>query len=138
MTFRKLAIALAVCALPSMVFAASPVKPGKWQTTMQTEISGMPMKMPPVTVSQCISKEDAENPDKFVPQQRKNSDCKFSDVKMDGNTVSWKMTCEKSKMTGEGSMTYSGESMDGAMHMNMAQGEVNVKYSGKYLGACDK
>ena len=138
MTFRKIAIALALCALPTAVFAASPVKPGKWEAKMQTEMTGMPIKIPPVTVTHCITKEDAENPEKLVPQQRKNNDCKFSDMKIDGNTVSWKMTCEKQQMTGEGHMTYNGDSYDGAMHMNMAQGEMNVKYSGKYLGACDK
>jgi hypothetical protein len=137
MTFRRLAIVAALCALPAVTFAASPAKVGKWQITTQMEMTGMPMKMPPVTFTHCVTKEDAEKAESYVPQQRKNSDCKYSDMKIEGNTVSWKMTCEKQKMTGEGKITYTEDSLDGAMHMTMEQGEMNVKYSGKFLGACD-
>ena len=140
MTFRKLAIALALCVLPTLAFAASPAKPGKWEMTMQMEMTGMPMKMPAHTVTYCLTKEEAENPEKLAPEGRKNSDCKRTDLKIDGNTVSWKVECEKSKMTGEGKVTYSGDGFDGGMHMTMASGgEMNAKYSGKYLGpTCDK
>jgi hypothetical protein len=140
MTFRKLAIALALCALPTLAFAASPAKPGKWEMTMQMEMTGMPMKMPAQTISYCLTKEEAENPEKLAPESRKNSDCKRTDLKIDGNTVSWKVACEKSKMTGEGKVTYSGDAFDGGMHMTMPNGgEMNAKYSGKYLGpTCDK
>jgi len=135
---RKLVFVAVACALPVVAFAASPVKPGKWTTTMQMEMPNMPMKMPPVTVTHCVTKEDAENPEKYVPQQRsKNNDCKVSDFKIDGNTVTWKMACEKQKMTGEGKITYSSDSYDGTMHMNMPNGEMTAKYTGKYLGACD-
>ena len=140
MNFRKLAIAAALCVVPALAFAASPAKPGKWEMTMQSEITGMPMKMPPFTFSYCLTKEEAENPEKMVPQeQRKNSDCKRTDLNVAGNTVTWKVTCEKSKMSGDGKITYSGDSFVGGMHMTMPNGgEMNAKYSGKFLGACDK
>ncbi len=139
MTFRKVMIALVLCALPAVAFAAGPVKAGKWQMTMQTEMTGMPMKMPPMTFSYCVTKEDAENPEKALPEERKNSDCKRSDVKIDGNVVTWKVTCAKSQMSGDGKITYSEDTFDGGMHMTMPNGgEMNVKYSGKYLGECDK
>ena len=140
MTIKKIAVVLAVCLLPTVAFAVSPAKPGKWQMTVQTEMSGMPMKMPAHTVEYCLTKEDVENAEKLAPEpQRKNSDCKRTDLKIDGNTVSWKISCEKSGMKGEGQMTYSGDSYTGGMHMTMPNGgEVNAKYSGKYLGACDK
>ena len=140
MKIDKLVFALIVCSLPTLAFAASPAKPGKWEMTMQMEMTGMPMKMPAHTVTYCLTKEEAENPEKLAPeQQRKNSDCKRTDMKIDGNTVSWKISCEKSKMTGDGKVTYSGDSVDGSMHMSLSNGgEMNAKYTGKYLGACDK
>ena len=138
MKIYKLVFALIVCSLSTLAFAASPAKPGKWEMTMQMEMTGMPMKMPANTVTYCLTKEEAENPEKLAPESRKNSDCKRTDLTINGNTVSWKVTCEKSKATGEGKITYSGDTFDGTMHMTMQQGEVNVKYSGKYLGACDK
>ena len=138
MTIKRFAVLLAVCLLATAVFAASPAKPGKWEMTMQTEMTGMPMKMPAHTVTYCLTKEEAENPEKLAPEQRKNADCKRTEMKIDGNTVSWKVTCEKSQTTGEGKITYSGDSYNGSMHMTMPNGEMNAKYSGKYLGACDK
>jgi hypothetical protein len=135
----KLVFALIVCSLSTLAFAASPARPGKWEMTMQVEMTGMPTKMPAHTVSYCLTKEEAENPEKLAPEARKNSDCKRTDLKIDGNTVSWKVTCEKSKMTGEGKVTYSGDGFDGGVHMSMPNGgEMNAKYTGKYLGACDK
>jgi hypothetical protein len=139
MTIKKFAVLLAVCLVATAVFAASPVKPGKWEMTMQTEITGMPMKMPAHTFTYCLTKEEAENPEKMAPEsQRKNSDCKRTDFKVDGNVVTWKVKCEKSATEGEGKITYSSDSYVGTMHMTMPNGEMNAKYSGKYLGACDK
>lgn len=140
MTKKRFALALAVCLLPSALFAASPAKPGKWEMTMRTEMSGMPMKMPAHTFTYCLTKEDVEHAEKLAPeQQQKNNDCKRTDLKVDGKTVSWKITCEKSGMKGDGHVTYSGDTYTGSMHMTMPSGnEVNSKYSGKYLGACDK
>lgn len=139
MTFRKLAIAAALCVAPALAFAASPIKPGKWEMTMQSEITGMPMKMPPFTTTYCLSKEDAENPEKMAPeQQRKNSDCKRTDFKVDGNVLTWKVECAKSGVHGDGKITYSSDSYQGAMHLTMPNGEMHSKYSGKFLGACDK
>jgi len=137
---KKLTFALAVCLVSGMAYAASPVRPGKWEMTMHMEMSGMPMKMPPTTHTYCVTKEQAENPEWAAPQDsRKNADCKRTDFKIDGNVVTWKVTCEKSKMTGEGKVTYTNDSFDGTMHMTMPNGgEMNGKYSGKYLGACDK
>lgn len=136
---KKLILFLVVCSLPALAFAASPVKPGKWQTTVQSEMTGMPMKMPPMTFSYCVTKEQAENPEGALPQERKNNDCKRTDVVVEGNTATWKVTCEKSKMTGEGKVTYTNDTYEGTMHMTMPNGgEMNAKYSGKYLGECDK
>jgi hypothetical protein len=140
MTIRKFAIAAALCALPLSAFAAGGPKPGKWQTTVETEIAGMPQKMPAHTSTHCITPEDAAHPDKLVPQMQQNahnSGCSITDVKQDGSTVSWKMTCEKAQMTGEGHMTYATDSFTGAFHMKTPQYDVSTKYSGKYLGACD-
>jgi len=128
--------AAAMLALP-LTATAAPMKAGKWSTTMQMDMPGMPMKMPPITVSRCVTKEEAENPQPPKDQQ-KNSDCKISDYKRDGNTISWTMSCEKQGVTGKGQITYSAESYDGSMQMKMGEREMSTKYSGKYLGECDE
>jgi len=138
MKLRNLALFVVIGLLALPVFAGNLAKPGRWQTTVETEISGMPMKMPVRTINTCLTKEQADNAQNLVPKSGDNrGGCTMTDVKVDGNTITWKMTCEKSGMTGSGKITYSGDSYDGAMHMTMQDKDVSVKYTGKYMGDCD-
>ncbi len=139
MKLRNLALFALVCALVVPAYAAPIGKAGKWQMTMEMDMPGMPVKMPPVTFTHCVTKEQAENPEAAIPKNNRDSDCKYTDVKVDGGTVSWKVECAKSKMTGTGQVTYNGDSYTGKADMKMAgDREVHAKYAGKYLGACDE
>lgn len=138
MKFRALAVSvlvLAIAAPAALAADPNPVKPGKWQWTMQMEIPGMPFKMPPVKFTHCVTEEDAKS---AIPQDQKNKDCKLIDHKIDGNTITWTVECPKQKMKGEGEITYDGDSMTGVMKMDADGQEMTTKYTGKYLGACDK
>lgn len=138
MKLRNLALTVVVCTLAFPAFAGGLAKAGRWQSTIETEMAGMPMKVPPRTIFTCVTKEQAENADKLIPKSGDNrGGCTYSDVKVDGSTISWKITCEKSGMTGSGKMTYTGDSYDGAMHMTMQDKDISVKYTGKYMGDCD-
>src|SRR5436309_9771900 len=106
MKVRSLVLSALVCALVVPAYAAGPAKAGKWQTTMEMEMEGMPMKMPPVTSTHCITKEQADSAENAIPKSDRQTGCTFSDVKVDVGTVSWKMTCEKQGMTGTGTVTY--------------------------------
>ena len=90
-------------ALFSGITAAEPnLNPGKWEISTEMDMPGMPMKIPPVTHTQCLTKED------FVPKGKDASDqCRVSDLKQDGDTVSWKISCsgEGGKIEGSGQMT---------------------------------
>lgn len=139
MKVRTLLLCAVVLALTLPMFAAdakSPMKAGKWQTTMQTEMPNMPFKIPAITINSCVTKEQAEKPE--PPKGKKNDDCKMTDYKMDGSTVTWTVVCEKQKTTGTGRITYSAESYQGEMKMQMGETEMTTKYTGKYLGECDK
>jgi hypothetical protein len=115
----------------------SPQKPGKWQIKMQMEIPGMPVKMPPINFEVCLTEEDLADPQKAVPNDPK-SDCKVGDYDIDGNTVSWTVDCPKSKMKGEGEITFDDSSYTGVMNMTMGEQQMKTNYSGKWLGACTK
>lgn len=137
------AFALAVAVLfmlPARAAEAHPGKPGRWQIKMEMEIPGMPVKMPPITHEICLTEEDMQNPDKAVPgnDPKKKTDCKVNDYKVDGNTVSWTIECPKQETKGVGQVTYDGDSYSGWLKMTVRDQEMKTKYSGKWLGTCEK
>jgi hypothetical protein len=138
MKLRNLALFAVVCALVVPAYAASPVKAGKWQTTVEMEIPNMPVKMPPTNFAHCITKEQAENPEAAIPKSAKDSGCKYTDLKVDGNTVSWKIECEKQKLSGTGTATYTDDSYTARADMEMQGQSMKMKYSGKRVGDCDE
>ena len=131
--FAILALALAVSALA----AEHPQKPGQWEMTMQMDMPGMPVKLPPFKHTMCITAEDLKDPQKSVPSDPK-SKCTISDYKIDGNKVTWTMECPKQKMKGEGEATYTADSFTATTHLTMEDREMTVKYSGKWKGECQK
>jgi hypothetical protein len=138
---RKSVYVLAVLVVLSAVLpasaASSPQKPGKWQIKIEMEIPGMPMKMPPVNTTVCLTEEDLKDPQKAVPTDVK-SDCKVGDYEVDGNKVTWTIECKKQNMKGTGEMTYAEDTYTGVMNMTVGEQEMKTKYSGKWLGTCTK
>ena len=140
MATSRIAIALFALAFTSLAQAEDrPQKPGNWEVSMQMEIPGMPFKMPPIKTQVCVTEEDLNDPASAVPKDKNNKDCKVSDYKVDGNTVTWKMVCTgKTKGEGEGEITFSEDAYEGTMRFKMEDTEMTTKYKGKYLGACKK
>ncbi len=144
MRIRQMGLLVAVAALALPVFAASgPMKAGKWQITAETKMEGMDMKMPAMTFERCVTPEEAAKAGTSEPPAKaKNETCKFADYKLEGNTATWKVVCEKPAMSGEGKITYASESFDEEMHMvmkNPQSGEemkVDQKMTGKRIGDC--
>jgi len=137
---RKIFLAVLVCviAIPFGVALAEPdFNPGKWEITTKTEMVGMPgMQVPPVTHTQCLEKGA------LVPQSEEASqECKVSDIKVEGNTVFWKIVCsgKNGAMDGTGEVTYHGDTMEGIMDLVIQGAGMKIKntISGKRLGPCD-
>jgi uncharacterized protein YggE len=139
MKLRTITLLVLVCAVAlAMPAMAKNQKAGKWSMTIETEMEGMPMKMPPMTVSTCVTKEQAESNEPPKGQRENASDCRILDLKMDGDTASWKMECPKEKMTGEGTATYKGDSFDMKQKVTVQDQHVTTHMTGKYIGPCDK
>ena len=131
------AMTIAAAAFASPALAQPNLQEGNWEITTRMEMPGMPFQMPAQKHNQCITKKE------FVPDQSdKNRDCKVTDQKVTGNTVSWKMSCKGKDGTteGEGKITYAGKSYDGMMMANMTQkGEamtMKMNFAGKHTGPC--
>ena len=109
---------------------------GKWEITSVTEMPGMPMKMGPVKHTQCITKKD------LVPQSSQpGQECKITNTKISGDTVTWTMKCsgQGGEVKGSGKITYNGDSFEDTTKMLMEQGgmEMTSHMSGKRIGDCD-
>ena len=145
MKVRSALLIAAFAALIASVFAQGPRRDGNWEVKMEMSMPGMPA-MPPVTTTQCITKEDALDPQKSVqgpPGGRGgrggSSSCKVSDYKVDGNKVTYAMSCDgQEKMNGTAEIVYAGDTYNGTMNVNAAGMAMTMKYSGKRLGDCTK
>ena len=141
---RSATLALLASALISaQVHAAAPnMREGMWEITTKMEMPGKPgTAMPQQTVKHCMTKKDIEDPRRTTPSAgERDSRCKMTDYKLQGNAASWKMTCDG--MDGTGTVTYSGDSYSGNQTMAMKRGKevmhMKMAYAGKRVGDCPK
>lgn len=139
-------VTLAVAAVAAVTLAAQApmIRPGKYAIAMQMEMPNMPMKMPEIKMEQCVTPDDLKrDPHSWVPsgsQDPKAKDqCKMTDYKVDGQHVTWKVTCTgQQQMTGSGDLTVKGDAYTGVMKMTTPQGEMTMKMAGNRIGDCTK
>ncbi len=130
-----------------LVAQSGPRRDGNWEVTTTTAMNGMPAG-PPRKEMRCVTKEQASDPSTAAPGAPQGrgpapQDCKVTDQKVTGNTVSWKSTCTGSMsldMTGE--IVYSGDTYTGTVTTNMNMGgqamSMKSTFTGKRLGDCVK
>ncbi len=112
---------------------------GLWEITVKMDMPDMPVQMPAMTHTQCITKKN------MIPHKtEKNLDCKTISSKTSGNTVSWVIQCrDKDGTTTEssGQVTYRGDRFDGIVDITFnqpGQGRTKMtqRMSGKRVGEC--
>ena len=126
-------------------FAAGPdFNEGEWGVSYRMEVVGMPFPMPPITArkTMCLDKNN------YVPDNsQQGQECKVSDQKVNGNTVTWTMRCRAQQRTIEGQckITNKGDRYDGMMDAKLISDDnqgpaVGYQYTmqGQRLGACSK
>jgi hypothetical protein len=127
---------------------------GRWEVKTEMSMQGMPAgMMPATTTTQCVTKEEAADVSKSIqpPAGRggQPTDCKMTDHKIDGNKITYTMTCTTPQpATATGEIVYSGDTFTNTMTMNMSMpgrgrgGDqpmaVTMKMAGKRLGDCTK
>jgi hypothetical protein len=132
-------VALGVLSVPAS--AQGPRQDGRWEVKMEMSMPGMPAAMPPIMTTQCITPEDAKDPQKAVAtgQGGEQGNCKVTNYKVAGNKVTWSMACDgREAMTGTGEFLYAGDTSTGTIKMNRAGQVMTMKYTGKRLGDCTK
>ena len=137
--------------LPGLLLAATAladgvaVDPGQWEMKMTMEMKtsmDLPMVIPPrtMTTTECVE-EDELGPDSFNMEE--DSLCEFGDVAVEGNTVSWSISCPgpAGSMSGNWSFTSEGDTVEGqgtmAGNMGGQDMEFHMSWNGKRIGDCD-
>lgn len=116
--------------------AADSIREGQWEITSQTDMPGMPMKMPATTIKHCYTKEDVKDHRKVVNQDK---NCKVTDYKVSGNKVTWAMQCTgEHEGTFNGETTFSTNAYSSIMKMKSQGYSMTVNVKGKRIGDCPK
>jgi len=125
------------------------MQPGQWQITTTVKIEGlpagspMPSEPPPQVVERCLTLDD------LVPKPGEGQPgCKVTEQKIIGDTVKWEVACDApeggAQGRGTGTITYSGDSFEGAFIMKMQLEEggdtatMTSRLEGKRLGDCEE
>ena len=139
--FKKIGLLLCLGACSasfSHAGQAPDIQEGLWEITSTTEMPGMPVPIPPVTRTQCLTDKD------FVPYKAEpGQDCEITQQTVQGNTATWVMQCTGGQGTidGQGTVTYRGKTFDGTITMtikNPGQKDMRMttRITGRYRGAC--
>jgi len=125
----------------TFAFAEVNLHEGLWEITTKMEMQGMPMKMPARKHTQCLTKKNMLKT--MVPkEQDKKEECKITDQKISGNTVTWIMKCSgKDAMEMTGKTTYHGDTFEGTITMisnDPEEGKMKMinHISGRRIGEC--
>lgn len=140
MLHKKLFVLAILVSLIWIVNASAEIKYGLWEITTKMEIKGMPGQMPPISMRQCTTKNDA------VPKSNtKGTECKTKDYNKSGDTVTYTTECtgKNSVTLTSGKMTYNGNMFDGTSTTTIKtkgqpEREMTTKMSGRYIGPCTK
>ena len=125
-------------AAPALGAPPGGMRPGLWETTVQSNMSGGK----PFLSRVCITPQQLEDPRGVVPKMEDTGmKCEQLDYRITGATVTWKMRCSgEMQMEGTGQMTAGTDSYSGKVDMTMKmQGQVvamNQTMTGKRVGDC--
>ena len=141
---KRIALAITIVAVSlegSFAFAGVDLHEGLWEITTKMEMQGMPMQMPARKHTQCLTKKNMLKT--MVPkEQDQGEECKITDQKISGNTVTWTMKCKgEDAMEVTGKTTYHGDTFEGTITMipnNPEEGKMKMinHISGRRIGEC--
>ena len=141
---KAVLLIVASAALTIAISASAQEMPGGlWEIKTKMEIPGMPAEMAgkfgSQTMTHCVKPGERKWSEQRNPNDRADKQCEQTEMKTDGNKVSWKMKC-KDGTSGEGTVTHNGKDaykMD--MTMVMAQGSMKMQSEGKRIAdTCEK
>lgn len=106
--FRILAITSTMASLCAATLAhAETSRPGKYDYSVK--VTAMGIGLPAIAFSHCVTQKDIDEGRAYVNKEGQES-CKYSDLKREGDKISFKTMCTQPRMTGEATGTIGAES----------------------------
>jgi hypothetical protein len=135
----KRVIAIAMVAACAPVLAQS-LEPGEWEFNTVTSSPLFPGGQSGV-FRRCITKEDADNPERWMARQNETAECKLTPGERTRTSMKWEMFCPKTNMRGSGiaRLTAPGRVESELQMTSEFQGyrvQMNTRTSGRRLGPC--
>lgn len=109
-----------------------------WEITQKMEMPGMPMAMPASKFKVCLAPGAERDPRQSMSDP--HSKCEMTDIRTQGNTVTWKVRCNQDgeMLTGTGEVTSSPGAYQGVMRLKGKSGgmdiDMNQNFRGKKIG----
>lgn len=141
MSFRQILVCLMIGYLSNALAEGVPITPGLWE--MSGEMSGSMIPAPHTTSSiDCIDQSEL-GPDYF--KSKFGSSCDPSELQVDGNMISWTISCADSDGGLEVHFKFisKGDSFTGVGTWSMPSGideqslELTINYSGQRIDDCE-
>lgn len=110
---RSLLAIVTLTTIATLSLAQSPPKvkemrPGMFSYTVETEMKGIPFKVPPTTFTHCVTAKDLDEGRALQGQKDAGMECKYTDIKTTGGRYQFTATCtmkDGMKMRTENDMT---------------------------------
>jgi hypothetical protein len=108
-----------------------------WEVVSRMQLPGMPFAMWSSTDTVCIEAGKERNPDKVIPKNLRDQNCRFDGINISGNKSSWAMNCAgTSPATGAGEMTLDEGTFIAKSLMQSMGASFTMAYEGKRVGTC--
>jgi hypothetical protein len=140
----KSSVLLAVLVAAPLVHAQKKqLQPGQWEITVQMEMEGSNVQLPPMTMKKCVTADDAKSPGELFRSRGRHGgdeECQMKEQKAEGNKYAWTVDCG-AKGKGSGSVTFEPGKYDGSssMEMMMEKGvlrKMKMTMKGRRVGEC--
>ena len=128
-----------VLLLPASMVQAEDIQPGMWDITLNTTIANG-QAIGPIRHSQCLTKEDAQNPEKLFAEA--GAQCTYGDKRIQGNRFSFQIQCTGTlEVSGSGWVEHTVNQFHGEMLLaanlpNVGPIETRSQVNGVRQGNC--
>ena len=138
---KRLGLFILLLFNPAFLFAQA-IEPGEWEFSAVTSSPLFPKGQSSV-FRRCITREDAQNPERWMTRQNETGECRLTPLERTDDAMKWSMVCPRTNMRGTGVARLTGPGrVEGEIALaSEIQGyriPMNTRASGRRLGPCKR